>query len=88
MTLPLLTQGYTSRTRQTTIVTTDLNHMHLSMIQHLKQLSGTSIQSEETAQLLVKCFNAIQEYFTITAVHWDEQAIGPVYYSIHLFTLC
>ncbi len=78
--------SHDARTRQTTIVTTDLNEMHLSMIEHLNMLSGTSIQPEETAQLLVKCFDGIQEHFTITAVKWDRRASGPVYYSMHLFT--
>ena len=75
------------RTEQTTILTTDLNQLHLSMILHLKQLSGTSIQPKEITQLLIKCFVMIQEYCTATAVCWDERAANPVCCSKPAFTI-
>jgi hypothetical protein len=84
---PRLYFSHNARTQQTTMMTTGLNKMHLSMIQHLKQLSGTSIQPEEFTQLLIKCFAAIQECFTATAVRWDAYANNPVYYAMSLITL-
>lgn len=82
---PRLYFSHNAKTQQTTIMTTDLNGMHLSMIQYLRQLSGTSIQPEEITKLLIKCFVAIQQCFTTTAVHWDGRANDPVYDDMHIY---
>ena len=71
---PKLYFSHNSKTQQTTIVTTDLNQLHLTMVQHLRQLSGTSIPLEEIIQLLLKCFIVIQECFVVTAGYLDEMA--------------
>jgi len=75
---PKLYFSYNSKTQQTTIVTTDLNQLHLTMIQHLRQLSGTSIPLEEIIQLLLECFIVIQECFVVTAGCLDEMANNGV----------
>jgi hypothetical protein len=75
---PKLYFSYNSRTQQTTIITTDLNQFHLSMIQHLKQMSGLSIRPEEIAHLAIQCFVMIQEGYTAAALEWDTKATGPV----------
>ena len=84
---PKLYVSYNARTQETTVVTTELNPLHLSMIQRLMALSGTSIPPEETAQLLIQCFTVMQEGFEAGAAHLDAQAAGSVCCSILLFTL-
>jgi hypothetical protein len=84
---PRLYVSYNPKTQQTTIMTTDLNRLHLSMIEHLNQLSGTSIQPEEVTQLLMKCFFVIQECFTGTAETFDRMSNTAVCCGIPLFTL-
>jgi hypothetical protein len=75
---PKLYFSYNASTQQTTIMTTDMNQLHLSMIHHLKQLAGMSIRLEEIAQLLIQCFVVIQEGYAATVSHWEIKAGGPV----------
>jgi len=75
---PKLYFSYNTRTQQTTIMTTDLNQLHICMIRHLKKLSGMSPWSEEIARLLIKYITVVQDCFTVMATTWDEQANGPV----------
>jgi hypothetical protein len=81
---PRLYFSYDARTNQTTIVTTDLNQLHLSMIHHIKRLLGTPVES---TQLLIKCFIVVQECFGATALSWDKDAAHPVYCGMPLNTL-
>jgi len=74
---PRLYFSYNSMTQQT-IFTTDLNRSHLRMIQHLKELSGGSIQQEEIGRLITQCFVVIQDFFRLIAESWDVKATGEV----------
>jgi len=75
---PWLYFSYNATTQQTTIITTDLNRPHLRMIQHLKELSGGSIQPEEIGRLMAQCFVVVQDCFRVTAESWDGRAYGNV----------
>jgi hypothetical protein len=74
--------------QQTTIITTDLNRSHLWMIQHLKELSGRSIQPEEIGRLPTQCFVVVQECFRTAAEQLDSNAIGPVCGGKFYLDLC
>jgi len=78
--------SYDARTQVTTVVTTELNQLHLSMIRHLMALSESSSPPEETVRLLIQCFAVVQDNFATAAVHLDELAIGPVCCSRLPFT--
>jgi len=84
---PKLYFSHNLKTQQTTIITTDLNQLHSTMVHHLKQLSGTSIPLEEIIQLLLMCFIVIQECFAASAGGLDELANDPVYCGMPLFIL-
>jgi hypothetical protein len=75
---PLLYFSYNANTQQATIMTTDVNQLHLSMVHYLKQLAGMSIRLEEIAQLLIQCFILIQEGYATKASDWDVKASGTV----------
>ena len=70
--------SYNATTQQTTIMTAGLNRSHLWMIQHLKELSGMSIQPEEIGRLLIQYFVVVQECFKSTATWWDTLSNGMV----------
>jgi len=71
---PKIYVSYNAKTQETTVMTTELNQLHLSMIQHLMALSGPSSLPEETARLLIQCFAVVQERFATVAVEWDRMA--------------
>jgi len=75
---PRLYVSYNATNQQTTIITTDLNRLHLRMIQHLKELSGGSIQPEEIGRLMTQCFVVVQDCFRVTAESWDQMTTGGV----------
>ena len=75
---PHLYISHNATTQQTTIITTDLNWSHLWMVQHLKELSGGSIQREEIGRLMTQCFVVVLDCFRATAQWWDSRASGEV----------
>ena len=84
---PRLYFSYNAMTQQTTIMTTDMNKPHLCMIQHLKELSGMSVQPE-ISRLLIQCFVVARECFRAVVEQWDERASGPVCRGRHHLPLC
>ena len=78
---PRLYYSYNAGTRQTTIMTTDLNQLYLRMVQHLETLPKMTNQlecPEQIIQLLSQCFVVVRENFGRTAAYWDTRAIGEV----------
>jgi hypothetical protein len=70
---------YDSTTRQTTVLTTDLNQSHLCMIHHLRAWYGTSMQPGEiAARLLFQWFAVAQGQFVEISDFWDNDATGTV----------
>ena len=65
-------------TRQTTIMTTDLNEFHLSMIQHFKESPKVATQPEDMVRLLLRCFSVVQGWYTETADDWEGMVLGKV----------
>ena len=65
-------------TRQTTIMTTDLNELHLSMIQHFKESPHMTTQPEDMVRLLLRCFTVVQGWYTETAGDWEDMVAGTV----------
>jgi len=54
---PKLYFYYNRATRQTTVISTDILELHLSLIQHVKDLAATSMQPEEIfARILLHYF--------------------------------
>src|SRR5260221_14565665 len=71
--------SYNSVTKQTTIFTTNVNQMHICMIEHLKELFATSIQAEGiVARLLLQYFVVAQECLVTSIDYWGEVASSPV----------
>ena len=66
--------SYNAATRQTTIMTTDLNQLHLSMIQRLKGSSEMTTHPEKITQLLTQCFAVVGECFAAAAMVWDASS--------------
>ena len=85
---PKLYFSYNARTQQTTVITTDLNRLHLCMVQHLQKLSGMANRPEEIALLLIKWITVVQECFTATIMSWDAELNNPVCYEKHYLRLC
>jgi hypothetical protein len=78
---PRLYFSYNARTRQTTIVTTNLNQLYLRMVQHFETLPEMPSQPEclgLMVQALVQCFAAARERFAEMAVRWDDRANSGV----------
>ena len=87
---PQLYFSHNARTRQTTIVTTDLDQLHLRMGQHLEALPEIVNSSEcptQIVQLLIQYFAALREIFEVTAARWDFEAGGEVCCGQPRFTL-
>jgi len=69
-------------------MTTDLNQMHLCMIQRLKELSTASTRPEEIVpRLLLQWFTTACECFEDTAAVWDVDTAMAVCISKPLFSL-
>jgi hypothetical protein len=81
--LPKLYFSYNAKAQQTTIMTTDLNQLHLFLIQHL---SGRSIQPEMIGQLLTQCFVIVQGCFGAAAEQMDINTTGSVCGRSPIFT--
>ena len=78
---PRLYFCYNARTRQTTIMTTNLVQLYLHMVQHLDRLPKMPNRPEcpeWMVQALVQCFAAVREYFVEAAEHWDNRANSGV----------
>ena len=76
---PSLYFSFHAGTRKTTVLTTDINEMHLRMVDCLKKHAENLIRPEElTLRLLVAWFAAIIECFNRTARYWDNHNIGLV----------
>lgn len=78
---PRLYFSYNARTRQTTIMTTNLDQLYLHMVQHLERLPeipGQLESPERMVQVLVQCFAAVREYFVEAAARWDDRANSGV----------
>ena len=87
---PRLYFSYNVRTRQTTIMTTDLDESHLRMTWHLETLPETGNQAEcaeQMVQLLIQYFAAVHGCFAATAVSWNDSALGGVCCGERQFTL-
>ncbi len=85
---PRLYFSYNPVTRQTTIVSTGLNDLHLSMIQHLKESFIMSMQTEEiVARILLRYFVVAQQYFAVLTEYYDRKANGQVSSGNALFPL-
>ena len=87
---PRLYFSYNHGTRQTTIMTTDLNQLYLRMVQHLEMLPKMANQlesPEQMVQLLTQCFAVVREEFGVIAEYWDTRAIGGVCCGKSRFTL-
>ena len=85
---PKLYFSYNVKTQESTIITTDLNRSHLWMIQHLRELSGTSVQPEEIGRIFTQYFVAIQECYRVTAEWWDEESSSTVRGAMLQVLLC
>ena len=59
-------------------MTTELNQMHISMIQHLKKLSEMTIQPEKVVRLLIQCVDIVRECFATRAEDGDTEVAGTV----------
>jgi len=76
---PRLYFSYNTATQKTTVLTTEVNEVHLRMIDHLKKFARKSSRPEEfTFQLLLGWFAAGLECFTRTAQYWDTRATSSV----------
>lgn len=78
---PKLYFSYDAGTQQTTIMTTDLNQMHLRMVQYLKTLPDMANQpecAERLVQLVTRCVAVVVESFGATIEHWDYKVMGLV----------
>ena len=87
---PKLYFSYNAGTRQTTIMTTDLNQLYLRMVQNLEALPGMANQpdcAEQMVQLLTQCFSVVRECFIDMAVRWDGRANSGVCCGEPQFTL-
>lgn len=76
---PRLYFSFHAGTRKTTVLTTDINEMHLRMVDCLKNHAEKLIRPEMlTFRLLIAWFAAIIECFNRTARYWEDDHIGPV----------
>lgn len=76
---PRLYFSFHAATRKTIVFTTDINEMHLRMVDYLKRHAKKPIRPEElTFQLLIEWFAAIMECFKRTAMSWDINLVGSV----------
>lgn len=59
-------------------MTTELNQMHISMIQRLKELPEMTIQPEKVVRLLIQCVDVVRECFVTKAEHGDFEVASTV----------
>jgi hypothetical protein len=77
---PSLYFSYNAATRKATVLTTNLNGMHLRMVDRLKDYAKKPSQPEKFAfKLLFEWFSATLEYYKRVAEFWDGKGSGQVY---------
>ena len=62
-------------------MTTNLDQLYLHMVQYLETLPEMANQldcPEQMVQLLIRCFDAVREYFVEMAQCWDNKANSGV----------
>ena len=75
---PMLYFSYNAITRHTTIMTSGLNQLHLSMIQHFKGSLKMATQPEEIVRLLLRCFAVVWGLYAEIADNWERNLGGTV----------
>jgi hypothetical protein len=76
---PKLYFSYDSSSQRTTILTTDLNRMHLQMISTIRASSQRENHPVELGfRMLAIWFALIEAYFRRAASKWESDAIGRV----------
>jgi len=84
---PKLYFTFDSSLQQTTIITTDLNMMHLQMISCIRDSPQKEDDPVELGfRMLAVWFTSIEAYFRRAASKWESDAIGRVS-ALHLSPL-